>query len=365
MKVLVTGATGFVGQHVARRLRQSAEVVVLARDPAKADRVLGSGFSVVQGDLRDRGALERALAGVDVAFHIGARRDHWGRPYSEYYEANVLGTENLLAAARAAGTPKILHCSSVGVHGFDYDYRPVNESHRYGYRLNYYHETKMRAEEIVLRSDLPAVTVRPGWIYGPNDDNGGVTQMLLKIAGRRFAVVGNGQNRLHPVYIDDVVDGIVAAAASERYGEAFLLLGPEVTTLSKFVTAMSDALGVDPPRWRVPYVMALLASYALEPAWHFKNRTIGPGPFGDKPPMTRDSLAVVAEDQLFDISRAEEALGHKPSIGIEQGLQRTVSWLLETQRLPSEVAAGLRRGRHRGGYNQLRPQARSWSGRRK
>jgi nucleoside-diphosphate-sugar epimerase len=229
------------------------------------------------------------------------------------------------------------------VHGFDFQYLPVDEAHPYGAKLNYYHETKMRAEEVVLRSGLPAVTVRPGWIYGPNDDNGGVTQMLIKIARHHFAIVGSGSNRLHPVYIDDVVDGIVAAAASERYGEAFLLLGPEVTTLRGFVNSMSEALRVDRVRWRVPYAAALLASYALEPAWHIKNRTIGPDVLGDKPPITRDSLDVVARDQVFDTSRAEAAFGHTPRVDIRDGLERTVSWLSESRRLPSEVAGRIER----------------------
>ena len=343
MRVLVTGATGFVGQHVARRLRQTSDVIVFARDTAKASRVLGEGFDVAAGDLRDREAIERALNGVDVVYHIAARRDHWGRPYSEYFNANVTGTQNLLDAARAAGTRKIVYCSSVGVLGYGFDYRPVDEAHPYGSKLNYYHETKKLAEETVLRSDLPVVTVRPGWIYGPNDDNGGVTQMLVKLAKKRFALVGSGKNRLHPVYIDDVVDGTIAAAQSEAYGEAFLLLGPLVTTFADYVEAMSRALGVDAPALRVPYAVALLACYALEPAWHVKNRIAGPTILGDKPPMTRDSLAVVAEDQVFDTSKAERVLGHAPKVRIDEGLKRTVDWLATTGRLPTDVTGRLQR----------------------
>ena len=146
MRVLVTGATGFVGQHVARRLRQTSEVVVLVRDPEKEARVLGEGYYVVQGDLRDEASIARALDGVDIVYHIAARRDHWGRPYSEYYGANVTGTQNLLDAVRAKGPRKIVYCSSVGVYGYDLEYRPVDEAHPFGKKLNYYHETKKLAE---------------------------------------------------------------------------------------------------------------------------------------------------------------------------------------------------------------------------
>jgi len=341
VRALVTGATGFVGQHVARRLRESCDVVVLVRDPEKAGHVLGAGFTAVEGDLRDRRSISRALEGVDVAYHIGARRDHWGRPYSEYYDANVGGTRNLLEAARAAKTAKIVYCSSVGVHGYDFDYRPVDEAHRYGNGLNYYHKTKMLAESLVMQSEMPVVTVRPGWIYGPNDDNGGVTQMLVRIASGRFALVGSGKNRLHPVYIDDVVAGTLAAAKSDAYGEAFLLLGPEVTTFRAFVDAMAGALGVSPPRFRIPHAVALLSAYVLEPAWYVKNRTIGRGFLGDKPLMTRDSLAVVAEDQVFDVAKAERVLGHRPRVSIADGLAQTATWLASTRRLPAEVTARL------------------------
>ncbi len=338
MRVLVTGATGFVGQHVARRLRKTSDVVVLVRDPEKEARVLGDGYDVVQGDLRDGPSIVRALDGVDVVYHIAARRDHWGRPYSEYYAANVTGTQNLLDAVRANGARKIVYCSSVGVYGYDFAYRPVDEAHPFGGKLNYYHETKKLAEELVQKSDLPIVTVRPGWIYGPNDDNGGVTTMLLKIASGRFAIVGSGTNRLHPVYIDDVVDGTIAAGDSEAYGDAFLLLGPEVTTFSGYVESMARALGVAPPRLRIPYHLALLACYGLEPAWTVKNKLLGPSLVGDKPPMTRDSLAVVADDQLFDTSKAARVLGHTPKVSVDDGLRRTVAWLASTGRLPSDIA---------------------------
>lgn len=339
MKVLVTGATGFVGQHVARRLRRDADVAVLARSGAKARAAVGDGIEVREGDFRDARAVRAALEGIDVLYHVGARRDHWGLPYREYYTSNVEGTQNLLNAAKDAGVSKIVYCSSVGVYGFDFQYSPIDEAHPFGHNLSYYHKSKMLAEQVVDRSGMPVITVRPGWIYGPNDDSGGVTQMLVKLARGRFAFVGSGSNRVHPVHIDDVTEGIVAAGKSEAFGEKFLLLGPHTLTFREYVLAMCNALGVAPPKLSIPYPLAMLACYGLEPAWLVKNRLIGRGPLGDKPPMTRDTLHGIAEEQVFDTSKATRMLGHTPRVDVDEGLAQTVRWLASTGRLPEPVAA--------------------------
>ena len=105
MKVLVTGATGFVGQHVTRRLASSADVAIFARHEDKARAMFGERFEVRRGDLTDASSIGAALEGIDVVYHIAARRDHWGMPYQDYHRANVVGTRSLLEAARSHGTP--------------------------------------------------------------------------------------------------------------------------------------------------------------------------------------------------------------------------------------------------------------------
>jgi nucleoside-diphosphate-sugar epimerase len=339
MKVLVTGATGFVGQHVARRLLPDADVAVFARDGERAREMVGEPIEVHAGDFRDLAALKRAMTGVDVLYHIGARRDHWGIPLREYMESNVLGTKNVLAAAEATGVSKIVYCSTVGVYSFDFQYRPIDEAHPYGKHFSYYHKSKKLAEDVVFASKLPIVTVRPGWIYGPHDDAGGVTQMLIKLARGRFAFVGPGNNRIHPVFIDDIVDGILAAGRSEQYGEAFLLLGPHALTFREYTEAMCRALGVDAPKLRIPYALAKLSCYGLEPAWLLKNRLLGKQFLGDKPPMTRDTLFGVSADRVYDTSKATRLLGHTPRVRVEEGLARTVAWLAGTGRLPEGISA--------------------------
>jgi nucleoside-diphosphate-sugar epimerase len=320
-------------------LTSTAEVCVLVRDVDNARRILGEGFTVLRGDFRDLSSLREAFKGIDVLYHIGARRDHWGLPRREYIDSNVLGTRNVLEAAEGADIPKIVYCSTVGVYGLNFQYLPIDESHPYGTRLSYYHLSKRLAEEIVLNSGLPVITVRPGWIYGPWDDNGGVTQMLIKLARRRFAFVGEGRNRVHPVYIDDVVDGILAAGRSDQYGEVFLLLGPEPVTFVDYVRAMCRALGIPGPRLHIPYIIGRLSCYVLEPLWLAKNRMLGKGPLGDKPPMTRDTLAGISADGVYDISKAQRLLGHTPRVGVDEGLARTVEWLALVNRLPPGIPA--------------------------
>jgi nucleoside-diphosphate-sugar epimerase len=166
--------------------------------------------------------------------------------------------------------------------------------------------------------------------------------MLIKLARGQFAFVGSGNNRLHPVHIDDVVAGIVAAGQSERYGESYLLLGPESTTFREYVYAMCDALGVAHPRWTIPYAVGLAASFALEPIWLAKNRIAGKKLLGDKPPMTRDTLRGVSANRYYDTSKATREIGHTPSVAIPDGLAQTVDWLAGTGRLPENVAERIR-----------------------
>jgi nucleoside-diphosphate-sugar epimerase len=139
------------------------------------------------------------------------------------------------------------------------------------------------------------------------------------------------------VYIDDVVDGILAAGRSEQYGEKFLLLGPEPITFKNYVLAMCRALDVGPPKLSVPYALAKLACYGLEPAWLVKNRLLGKNVLGDKPPMTRDTLLGVTADRVYDTSKGTRLLGHTPRVGVEEGLRRTVDWLIESGRLPGRT----------------------------
>jgi nucleoside-diphosphate-sugar epimerase len=341
MKVVVTGATGFVGQHVARQLVGSADVTLFARDAERARALVPGPVNVAPGDFRDVEALNRAFDAADVVYHIGARRDHWGLPLSEYLESNVEGTRNVLRAAERCGVSKIVYCSTVGVYSFDFQYRPIDEKHPYGKHFSYYHKSKKLAEDVVFASKLPIITVRPGWIYGPNDDAGGVTQMLMRLAGGRFAFVGSGSNRIHPVYIDDVVNGILAAGRSEQYGEAFLLLGPHALTFREYVLAMCRALGVDAPKLQLPYWLARLSCYGLEPAWLLKNRVLGKKMLGDKPPMTRDTLWGVTADRVYDTSKGTRLLGHTPAVRVDEGLARTVEWLARAGKLPATVSARL------------------------
>jgi nucleoside-diphosphate-sugar epimerase len=171
---------------------------------------------------------------------------------------------------------------------------------------------------------------------------------LIKLAKGQFAFVGRGDNSLHPVYIDDVVSGIIAAGNADRYGESYLLLGPEHTTFRNYVYAMCDALDAPHPRLTIPYTLGLAATYVLEPLWLAKNRIAGKAFLGDKPPMTRDTLHGVASHRFYDTSKATREIGHTPAVSIAEGLGRTVRWLAGTGRLPEDVA---RRIRERAGTN--------------
>jgi nucleoside-diphosphate-sugar epimerase len=144
------------------------------------------------------------------------------------------------------------------------------------------------------------------------------------------------------VYIDDVVSGIIAAGASERFGEAYLLLGPENTSFREYVYVMCSALGVDRPRWTIPYPVGLASCYILEPAWLLKNRVFGKRLLSDKPPMTRDTLRGVSANRYYDTSKASREIAHTPVVQIADGLRSTVAWLAGTGRLPMTLVEQLK-----------------------
>jgi sterol-4alpha-carboxylate 3-dehydrogenase (decarboxylating) len=138
-----------------------------------------------------------------------------------------------------------------------------------------------------------------------------------------------------------VVDGIIAAGRSEQYGEAFLLPGPEPLTFEEYVLAMCRALEIPAPTLRIPYAVGRLSCYGLEALWLAKNRILGKKFLGDKPPMTRDTLAAISTDRFYDTSKAQRLLGHAPRIGVDEGLSRTVDWLASVGRLPQGIPARL------------------------
>jgi len=322
MNALVTGATGFTGGHVARRLLAAGDRVrVIVRDPSKAADLASAGIEVVRGDLTDRENLLRALTGMDVVYNIGAVYRAAGLKSSVYREVNAEAVATLIECAKAAGVKRVVHCSTVGVHG-DIEHPPANEDAplRPG---DVYQETKLLGEQLgreaAARTGVELVIARPSGIYGPGD------RRLLKLFGAvargRFLFLGKGRIFYHLTYVDDLCDGFrLCGTVPAAAGRTYILAGGNVTTLNELVALTAEIAKVRPPGIHWPVWPFWLAGALCEMVC---------APFGIEPPIFRRRVDFFTKSRAFDISRARAELGFHPRVGLREGIGRTLEWYRE------------------------------------
>jgi nucleoside-diphosphate-sugar epimerase len=321
--VLVTGATGFTGGHLAATLaRQGDGVRALVRPKSRArfDRspLPAAGVQAVEGDLGDRAALMRATEGVEVVYHIAATYREAGQPDSAYRAINVDGTRNLLEAARSGGTRRLVHCSTGGVHGH-IEHPPADEDAP----LNpgdVYQETKLEAEQLArqfgLDTGLDVVVARPIGIYGPGDTR--FLSMFRGLKRGRFPMLGSGRAFYHLTYIDDLVEGFrLCGTHAAAAGRTYILAGPRYTTLEELVALVARELGVRPPRIHWPVWPFWTAGVLCEMICV---------PLRVEPPLYRRRVDFYTKSRAFDTKRARTELGFAPKVDLEEGIHRTADW---------------------------------------
>jgi dihydroflavonol-4-reductase len=327
LRVLVTGATGFTGGHLARALAgRGYGVRALVRDAARATGptgLTGSGIELAVGDLEDRASLDRAVRGVDVVYHVAAIYRQAGLAKAKYRAVNATAVRSVIEAAAAAGARRVVHCSTVGVHG-DVEHPPAGEDAplRPG---DVYQETKVEGEamarQAAAETGVAVVIARPTGIYGPGDRR--LLKLFRGVARRRFVVLGSGQIYYHLTYIDDLVEGFrlcgeVPAAA----GRTYILAGGEATTLDELVRRVAEEAGVKPPRLHLPVWPFWAAGALCEMLC---------APLGIEPPLYRRRVDFFTKSRAFDISRARAELGYAPQVSLREGIRRTLKWYKEAR----------------------------------
>ena len=322
MNALVTGASGFTGSHLALQLFRAGDwVKALVRKPTPIKMFERTTIAPVIGDLLDPGSLRRALEGVDVVYNLAALYREAGRPAAEYRAVNALAVGVIVELAKAAGVKRVVHCSTVGVHG-DIAHPPANENAplRPG---DIYQDTKLEGEQIgretAKRVGMDLVIVRPSGIYGPHDRR--LFKLFGAIAQRRFVMLGSGRNFYHVTYIDDLCDGFrLCGTAPRAANRTYILAGGEVTTLRELVDVTADVAKVPRPRSKFPVWPVWVAGALCELAC---------APFGVSPPLYRRRVDFFRKSRAFDISRARQELGFAPRIGLREGIGRTLEWYRE------------------------------------
>jgi nucleoside-diphosphate-sugar epimerase len=323
VKVLVTGATGFTGGHLAASLAgRGYQVRALVR-PESVERfnrssLVAAGVELAPGDLTDRDAVGRAAAGVSVIYHIAATYRQAGQGPSTYRAINVEGTRNVLRAAERAGVPRVVHCSTGGVHGHIAD-PPAKEEAPFN-PGDIYQVTKLEAEQVARdfgrTCDLDVVIARPIGIYGPGDTR--FLKMFRGIARRRFPLLGPCTIFYHLTYIDDLVEGFrLCGEIPQAAGRTYVLAGPRYTTLNELVTLIAEELQVPPPALHWPVWPFWLAGLLCEAVCV---------PFRVEPPIYRRRVDFYTKSRAFDTTRARNELGYVPRVDLPEGIKRTAGW---------------------------------------
>ncbi len=324
MTTLVTGATGFVGSHVARLLVGADHPVrALIRRNSDCRALEGLAVERVEGDLRDPASLDRAMAGIHRVFHVAADYRLWARRPEEIYANNVDGTRNLLGAARKAGVERFIYTSTVATIAVDRPGTLPNEDIRAALdeMIGHYKRSKFLAEQEAFRASaagLPLVIVNPTAPVGPGDWKPTPTGRILVdfLNGRMPAYVDTGLNL---VAVEDVAAGHLLAAERGRLGERYILGGCNIT-LKETLDALSRISGRPAPRLRLPHAVALVAGYAD----HWVSRW-----FDREPRIPLEGVKIARHRMFVDGSKAIRELGYQPGL-IEPALERAVRWYQDT-----------------------------------
>lgn len=311
---LVTGATGFIGGKLVRALqREGYAVRALVRDARRAAGL--DGVELFEGDLLEPDSLAGIERDVDTVVHCASLLGKWGTDRALLYDVNVRGTVELLARFREVRLRRFVHLSAGGVTG-PLKQRSVDET--YACRpATAYERTKFLAEQEVLdqskRTGIPATVVRPTFTYGPGDPH--KIALFRAVQRGRYVFIAGGESVNHPVFVDDVIRGILLAIERGRVGEVYIIGGERPVTKREFVWSIADALGVQRPGWSVPKWFAVIAAWKLEIlGWLLRFEPI----------LTRSRVMMMADNFGYSIAKAREELGYAPRVGLREGIETTV-----------------------------------------
>ncbi|GFO53720.1 3-beta hydroxysteroid dehydrogenase [Geomonas sp. Red276] len=325
MKALVTGGGGFLGSAIVRLLvARGDQVVSFSRGHYPELEALG--VRQLHGDLGDRKAVEQAADGCDIVFHVAAKAGIWG-DYQEYHQANVVGTDNVIAACRAHGIGRLIYTGSPSVVFDGSDVEGGNEGLPYPTHYEtYYPLTKAMAEKEVLAANSPelaTVSLRPHLIWGPGD-NHLVPRIVAKARAGRLRRIGNRPCLVDTVYVDNAAQAHLDAAdrlsfRSAPAGKAYFITNGEPLPLWEMVNKILAAAGLPPVTRSISPSLAYAVGAACERIW----KTFR---LSGEPPMTRFVARELSTAHWFDISAARNDLGYAPAVSVEEGLRRLKAW---------------------------------------
>ena len=326
MKALVTGGGGFLGGAIVRQLLERGDdVTVYARGDYPALRALGVG--TVRGELSDKNSLENALAGVDTVFHVAAKAGIWG-PWEDFYRANVLGTQTIIAACRSQGVARLVYTSSPSVVFDNQAHSGCDESLPYPAQYeNYYSQSKALAEQAVTAANgdgLLTVALRPHLIFGANDPHL-LPRVIARARAGKLVQIGEGRNRVDLTYVEDAARAhLLAADALESVsavaGSVYFITQDEPVVLWSWIDDLLSQLTIAPVKKRIPLGVARLLGGLFELVYRGLR-------LSGEPRLTRFLASELALDHFYDISRAKRDFAYRPQLDMQAALQKTLKSL--------------------------------------
>jgi nucleoside-diphosphate-sugar epimerase len=315
MRLFVTGARGFIGRALLERGRASGWEV------AGVDRDADPGIGVVAGDTLEPGAWSDLLAGTDVLVHTAAIVSN-SAPADAIWKVNVLGTRRVLEAAAAAGVGRLVHLSSVAAFGFDLP-EAADETHPVRPNGNTYVDTKIASEQVVLQAhaagEIECTVIRPADVYGPGSRPWTVLPVQMLRAGQ-FLLPASGRGRFSPVYIDNLIDGLMAAIESDAAaGQVFTIGDGPPVEAREFFGYYAQMLGGVPLRM-LPTPLAVGLAGSVGTVY---------GLLGKETEASAETMRMLARNGGYSIEKARRVLGYEPRVDLDEGMRRCEQWLTE------------------------------------
>ncbi|MBI2672986.1 NAD(P)-dependent oxidoreductase [Candidatus Woesearchaeota archaeon] len=325
--VLVTGANGFIGQHlVIGLLKKGYKVSALVRKTSNIEELTSindKNFKVIHGDVTDYASLLEATKNIDFVMHLAGVIHPVNVDDSFYWNVNVKGTENVIKACveNKIKLKKFVHCSSVSCFGNlkDPDNTVLDESFPCNPE-NIYGVTKYNSElvafDLAKKYNIPLTAIRPGRVYGPGDYS--LKPLLKLIKKRLFFHVGSDKCYMMPVYVDDLVNAFILAMENPNAtGNAYIITGSDAITKREFTNIVAKELNVKPNKLSFPKYFVIPSVYLLEKFFLLFNK---------EPPISRKKLRFFLSSRRYSIDKAKKELGYEPKENIINGMQKTIEW---------------------------------------
>ncbi len=341
-RLLVTGATGFIGSRLALHAHRAGfDVVATGRaespvEHARGDELRRNGVQFHAGLLQDESFVESLLHERTVVIHLAAAQHESNMPEAYFHATNVDVTERLLQQCAAAGIHRFVYGSSIGVYGQsgfgDAGSEPLDESSPLQ-PDNMYTRSKAAAERVVRahHSRMQTCIARIGETYGPGDSR--LLKLFRSVARHRFVMIGNGLNQRQCIHVQDLIRALLLAAQHPAAaGETFIFAGPRAITTREMVNAIAEAIGVAPSKRHVPMWPFLATAKVME--------TVLP-PLHLPAPLNTRRLDFFRKSLTFSTSKAEALLGFRAEIDFPQGAVDTAAWYCGRGDLPKEVTPAL------------------------